>query len=144
MYHLLLLSSFALERTSIFITTVTGAMLVLSHGDVPSLKNLNFPMGMLYKNNWEFEYLTASIAFLQGLFHWLASVAVELWVVPKEGEGVAAHCMNQFTYSAVMMILVAMISLLYWHVTFYKNYGNMLRQFFCHKLLKRFYGHSSP
>jgi hypothetical protein len=123
----LLLSSFGLEVVSIFVTTVTGTML-LSHGDTPgTLKNLayNSPMGFL-KNNWEFEYLTARIAFLQGLFHWLASVALELYI-PKEAEGVAARRMNKFTSSALATILVGMLSFLNRHMTFYKNYAHMLR-----------------
>jgi hypothetical protein len=125
----LLLSSFGLEVISIFVTTVTGTML-LSHGDTPgALKNLAFnsPMGFL-KNNWEFEYLTSRIAFLQGLFHWLASVALEL-MVPKEGEGVAARRMNAFTSSALLTILVAMLSFLNTHMTFYSNYAQMLRRY---------------
>jgi hypothetical protein len=92
----LLLSSFGLEVVSIFVTTVTGTML-LAHGDAATLGNMNFnsPLGFL-RANWEFEYLTARIAFLLGLFTWLASVALEL-VIPKRREGVAARRMNQFT-----------------------------------------------
>jgi len=129
MCRFLLLSSFGLEIISIFVTTVTGTML-LSHGDTPgTLKNLAFnsPMGFL-KNNWEFEYLTGRVAFLQGLFHWLASVAMEL-LIPKNGEGIAARRMNKFTSSALITILVAMLSFLNRHMTFYKNYAHMLHRY---------------
>jgi len=124
----LLLSSFGLEILSIFVTTVTGTML-LSHADSAVLKNLQFnsPMGFL-QHNWEWEYLTARIAFLQGLFHWLGSVALEL-LVPKPGEGVAARRMNQFTSSALAMILVAMLSFLNGHMTFYNNYWQMWQRY---------------
>lgn len=127
-YRFLLLSSFALEIVSIFVTTVTGTML-LSHGDAPVLKNLDFnsPMGMLF-NNWEFEYLTARIAFLQGLFHWLASLVIELWM-PEPGEGAAARRMNKFTSSALLTIVVGMVSFLNRHITFCRNYADMIRHY---------------
>jgi hypothetical protein len=114
---------------SIFVTTVTGTML-LSHGDTPGkLANLayNSPMGFL-RSNWEFEYLTARIAFLQGLFNWLASVALGI-LIPKKGEGVAARRMNTFTSSALFTILVVLLSFLNRHMTFYANYADMLRHY---------------
>jgi hypothetical protein len=117
--------------TVVSITTILiNDLLLPQHGDTPgALMNLAFnsPMGFL-KSNWEFEYLTSRIAFLQGLFHWLASVALEL-MVPKEGEGVAARRMNRFTSSALLTILVAMLSFLNTHMTFYSNYAQMLRRY---------------
>jgi hypothetical protein len=125
----LLLSSFGLEVVSIFVTTVTGTML-LAHGDAATLGNMNFnsPLGFL-RANWEFEYLTARIAFLLGLFTWLASVALEL-VIPKRREGVAARRMNQFTASSLVTILVGMISFVNRHMSPYQNCIQMLRHYF--------------
>ena len=123
----MLLTSFGLEIISIFVTTVTGTML-LSHGDAKILKSFKYasPMGFL-KHNWEFEYLTARIAFLQGLFHWLAAVSLEL-LIPKPGEGKAAR-MNYFTASSLGTNLVAMVSFLNRHMTFYDNYFHMWRNY---------------
>ena len=90
----------------------------------------------------EFEYLTARIAFLQGLFHWLASVALEL-LIPKEREGVAARRMNMFTSSALATILVAMLSFLNGHMTFYRNYAHML-QCYCVVLFRTFLWPAKP
>ena len=124
----LLLTSFGLEIVSIFVTTVTGTM-ILSHGDViGTLANFNFnsPLGFMM-NNWEFEYLTSRICFLQGLFHWLASVALEQ-LIPKEGEGLAARRMNKFTFSALMTVMVFMLSFLNRHIKFYANYFIMWKR----------------
>ena len=125
----LLMTSFGLEVISIFVTTVTGTML-LSHGDaLGALKSASYnsPMGFLM-HNWEFEYLTSRICFLQGLFHWLASVALEQ-LIPKDGEGLAARHMNRFTASALLTILVGMLSFLNRHMTFYKNYFGMWKHY---------------
>ena len=127
--RILLLTSFGLEIVSIFVTTVTGTM-ILSHGDMSgTLANFNFnsPLGFMM-NNWEFEYLTSRICFLQGLFHWLASVALEQ-LIPKEGEGLAARRMNQFIFSALMTTLIFMLSFLNRHIKFYDNYFFMWKQF---------------
>jgi hypothetical protein len=71
----LLLSAFAFEVFCIFVTTVTGTML-LSHGDIPAGSHggihYHSPMGFMAYNH-EFEYLTSRVTFLQGLFNWLAA-----------------------------------------------------------------------
>lgn len=115
----LLLSAFGLEVVSIFVTTVTGTML-LAHGDAPVLANMNFnsPLGFL-QANFEFECLTARIAFLLGLFHW------------QKREGVAARRMNQFTASSLLTILVGMVSFVNRHMSPYTNCLQMLRHYFC-------------
>jgi hypothetical protein len=128
----LLLSSFGLEVISIFVTTVTGTML-LSMGDVMSVKvapvNTNFitPIGFLM-HNFEFEFLTARICFLQGLFNWLASVAFEI-LIPKSGESKSVRYMNRFISSSLVTIIIGMLSFLNSHLYFYVNYGNMLRRY---------------
>lgn len=105
----LLLSAFGLEIISIFVTTVTGTML-LAHGDVPTGEHAgteyHSPMGFL-RFNHEFEYLTARITFLQGLFHWLIATALEL-TIPKEAEGEASKRMNQFIASSLITIVFLM------------------------------------
>lgn len=95
--RLLLLRSFVLEIISIFVTTVTGTML-LSIGDAAvagaplAMVNYKSPIGFLM-HNYEFEFLTAYMCFLQGLFNWLGSVVLEL-LIPKKGEGCGAWSIN--------------------------------------------------
>jgi len=80
----------------------------------------------MYKN-FELEFLTAHITFLQGLFHWLASVAFEI-LIPRRMEGQSTRRMNRFISSALMTIIIAMLSFLNRHVVFYENYMEMLKR----------------
>jgi hypothetical protein len=101
----LLLSSFGLEVISIFVTTVTGTML-LSMGDVAVTTrqvktSFITPIGFLM-HNFEFEFLTARICFLQGLFHWLGSVALEV-LIPKPGEGKSVLAGHHHSGNAVLL-----------------------------------------
>jgi len=80
----------------------------------------------MYKN-FELEFLTARITFLQGLFHWLASVALEI-LIPRKMEGQSTRRMNRFISSALMTIVIAMLSFLNRHVVFYENYMEMLKR----------------
>ncbi|KAL3933613.1 MAG: hypothetical protein SGBAC_010315, partial [Bacillariaceae sp.] len=86
----LLLSSFALEVISIFVSTMTGSVL-LGHGPAAAKRVVGYtsPLQLLYHHH-EFEYLTTQICFLQGLLNWLGAVAVEL-VMPKKGETKSAR-----------------------------------------------------
>jgi hypothetical protein len=122
MLRFLLLSSFGLEIISIFVTTVTGTVL-LSQGDLPAVVHVgmhhNSPMGFLQSAH-EFEYLTARITFLQGLFNWLAAVALEA-LIPNEGEGASARKMNQFVSSSLVTTILMMLSFYNRHMTFCKN-----------------------
>ena len=123
----LLLSSFAMEIVCIFVTTVTGTML-LSHGDSPAgwHAGIHYHSAMGFLNhNHEFEYLTSRVTFLQGLLHWLAAVALEV-IIPKQGEGAAAKKMNQFICSSLVAIILMIISFYNGHMTFYNNYAEML------------------
>mmetsp|Transcript_13803 Transcript_13803/g.20212 ORF Transcript_13803/g.20212 Transcript_13803/m.20212 type:complete len:306 (-) Transcript_13803:175-1092(-) len=126
----LLLSAFALEIISIFVTTVTGTML-LSQADRPTGggggDTYHSAMGFLHFNH-EFEYLTARITFLQGLFHWLIATALEV-AVPKQGEGEAARKMNRFISSSLFTIILFMLSFYNSHMTFYENYFMMLVEY---------------
>jgi len=128
--RLLLLTSFGLEVISIFVTTVCGTML-LSIGDVfastPAMIQYKSPIGFLM-HNFEFEFLTAHMCFLQGLFNWLGSVALEL-LIPKKGEGRDAKSMNRFISSSLLTIVLGMLSFLNSHLYFYNNYANMWRRY---------------
>lgn len=127
--RLLLLSSFGLEVLSIFVTVVMGTLL-LSLGDMPSVivnTSANSPMGLMQKN-FEFEFLTARITFLQGLFNWLGSVALEI-LIPRRMEGQSTRRMNRFISSSLLTIVIAMLSFLNQHVIFYNSYGEMLRRY---------------
>ena len=98
--RLLLLSAFALETLSIFVTTVTGTML-LSHTEasLDAMMPTNMvnaettPLSFLH-DNFEFEYLTARITFLQGLLNWLGAIALS-HILPS-GESMDSRVMNQF------------------------------------------------
>ena len=86
----LLVTSFALQVLSIFTTTITGTML-LSVGDnwgkwTPKVAGANSPMGFL-QENFEFEYLTSRISFVQGLFNWLLSAWIDSTTVLDERRG---------------------------------------------------------
>lgn len=64
----LLLSSFILQIFSIFSTTITGTMLLSRNmDDLVAASKATTPLGWM-KENFEFEYLTGRICFLQGWF----------------------------------------------------------------------------
>lgn len=126
----LLLSSFAMEIVCIFVTTVTGTML-LSHGDSPAglHAGIHYHSAMGFLNhNHEFEYLTSRVMFLQGLLHWLGAVALDV-IIPKEGEGAAAKKMNQFICSSLVALILIIVSFYNGHMTFYSNYSEMLARY---------------
>jgi len=132
MCRALLLSSFALEIFCIFVSTVTGTML-LSHGDIPAGVHAGVhyhsPMGFL-NHNHEFEYLTSRVTFLQGLLNWLLAVALETYI-PNKDEGVAARKLNVFISSSLVSIIIVIIKFYNDHMTFYSNYGEMLWRYVC-------------
>uniref|UniRef100_A0A7S2UAZ9 Uncharacterized protein n=1 Tax=Attheya septentrionalis TaxID=420275 RepID=A0A7S2UAZ9_9STRA len=151
--RLFLLSSFALEVISIFVSTVTGTVL-LSHGAVaPVTKAIGYgsPLGLL-KHHHEFEYLTIRIGFLQGLLNWLAAVALEI-MIPKEKEPLCARRMNAFMTTCLFTIIFWIMAFYNHHLTFYGNYWHMLarygllfrRRFFCGQFrpMSLLYGPSS-
>jgi hypothetical protein len=141
--RLLLLSSFALEVISIFVSTVTGTVL-LSHGQQEVAKKMvgyTSPLGLLHHHH-EFEYLTIRVAFLQGLFHWLAAVALEM-IVPKQDEGVSARKMNTFMASCLVSIILWMLAFYNHHLSFYGDYGTMIMRLMV-LFYKRFFGTFRP
>jgi hypothetical protein len=123
----LLMSSFALEVVSIFVTTVTGTVL-LSHGEVAASAAIGYtsPLGLLHHHH-EFEYLTICVAFLQGLFHWLAAVALEI-IVPKPNEGLSSKRMNACLASCLATLSFWILAFYNHHLDFYGDYGGMVKR----------------
>jgi hypothetical protein len=124
----LLLSAFALEVMSIFVTTITGTMLlsrtVESMASVAVITDATTPM-MFMRDNFEFEYLTSRITFLQGLLNWMAAIALGHWI-PAKGESKATRKMNKFVASMLGTTIVLMLSFYNAHMTFYPNYWMMM------------------
>eukprot|EP00592_Proboscia_alata_P007946 CAMPEP_0194353492 /NCGR_PEP_ID=MMETSP0174-20130528/1807_1 /TAXON_ID=216777 /ORGANISM="Proboscia alata, Strain PI-D3" /LENGTH=294 /DNA_ID=CAMNT_0039122063 /DNA_START=47 /DNA_END=931 /DNA_ORIENTATION=+ len=130
--QILLLSAFGFEVVSIFVTTITGTML-MSYGDriaspfvnVDAAPNLaNSPLGFL-KENFEFEYLTSRITFLQGLLNWLGAIAIE-FIIPDPRESVASRKMDKFGGFLLINIILIMLSFYNGHMNYYPNYFMML------------------
>ena len=131
--RLLLLSAFALETLSIFVTTVTGTMLLSRKHDQMFITNkcVTTPLEFL-KENFEFEYLTASITFLQGLMHWLAAIGLG-HVLPSPGDAPdtpTEAALNKFIAWGMGTLILLMISFFNNHITFYNHYGSMLMRWF--------------
>ena len=128
--HTLLLSAFVLEVVCIFVTTVMGTVLLsrpldLMDNATPITSDAT-PLSFL-KGNFEFEYLTARITFLQGLFNWLAAVALN-HVIPNSRISIHQQRMNRFIGSTLFSTVVLMLSFYNGHMTFYSNYCHMLMQ----------------
>lgn len=104
--------------------------MLLSIGDVPDIikgNPYNSPLGFMV-HNFEFEYLTARLSFLQGLFNWLMSVALEI-LIPRKGEGEGSRRMNRFISSSLMTIILIMLAFLNSHTVYYPNYAAMWRRY---------------
>lgn len=120
---MLLLSAFALQIVSIFVTTVTGTMLL--SGDFSAMETTaTTGLGFL-RENFEFEYLTSRLSFLQGLLNWLAGVALE-HTIPRRGEGKAARHMDLFVAYSLSTLVILLLSFYNAHMTFYDNYFQMV------------------
>jgi len=124
--RLLLLSAFAMEAISIFVTTVTGTMLLsrpveqLRFASDPVFTPLEF-----LRSNFEFEYLTARITFLQGLLNWLAAIGLgHLFANPTDSPSTVA--LNKFIACSLGAVIVVMVSFYNAHISYYKNYFEML------------------
>jgi cytochrome bd-type quinol oxidase subunit 2 len=124
----LLLSAFALETMTIFSTTITGTMLlnkplstlaetVTHHEDMTPL--------MFLRTNFEFEYLTARLTFLQGLVHWLLAIALD-HMIPSEDESRSTRLMNKFIAMSLFTTLTLIVAFHNGHMSHYRNYGHML------------------
>jgi hypothetical protein len=135
----LLMTAFALQIICIFVTTVTGTMLLSR----TPFENTMLPTALGYlREHFEFEYLTCRITFLQGLLNWLGAVALE-HTIHREGEGKAAVKMNNFIASSILTLIVLLISFYNNHMTFYHNYLHMLWRW-THLTFVRYVGHWPP
>jgi len=128
LYRFLLASSFRLEVVSIFVSTVTGSVL-LGHGQATKAAAVGYTscLGLLHHHH-EFEFLTIQIGFLQGLLHWLYSVALDLFI-PKENEDKSARRMNIFLASCLTSLCVWILAFYNHHLNFYSDYAHMLRRY---------------
>lgn len=114
----LYLTAFALEVICIFVTTVTGTVLLSRKleimDDVVPVQATTTPLSFLH-GNFEFEFLSSRVSFLQGLLHWLVGIALS-----HIGSG---HTSIGY---ALLGIVPLMLSFYNRHMTFYDNYGIML------------------
>jgi hypothetical protein len=128
--RLLLLSAFMMETLSIFVTTVTGTMLLSQTVDQMSLSDafIETPLEFL-KEHFEFEFLTARIMFLQGLLNWLAAIALG-HLLPSNKEGdvdtPTEIALNRFIACSIGTLIVLMVSFYNNHATFYPNYSTIV------------------
>lgn len=120
--RLLLLSAFALEVFSIFVTTVTGTMLLSKNYDIPEAKH--YSAISFLRENFEFEYLTARLTFLQGLLNWLAAIGLN-HAIPQ-GETGATRKINKLVAYSLSCTGILMLSFWNTHLTHYRNYGAMV------------------
>jgi len=126
----LLLSSFALEVVSIFVSTMTGSVL-LGHGPQEVAKKVvgyKAPLALLHHHH-EFEYLTIQLGFLQGLLHWLAAVGLEVFL-PKRGDTKSARRMNNFMASCLLSLIFWIMAFYNHHLSFYSDYAHMVKRYF--------------
>lgn len=124
----LLLSAFALQVVSIFVTTITGTMLLTLADRSPSeiaIKTASMSSLGFLRENFEFEYLTSRITFLQGLINWLASIAIE-FVIPKENKSVSKQKRDKAAGAILTTTILMIFSFYNGHANFYKNYFDML------------------
>lgn len=130
--RVLLLSAFALEVMSIFVTTVTGTMLMSRSMDVMAkivpINEFTTPLSFL-RDNFEFEYLTARITFLQGLLNWLAAIGLSHWI-PTKSETASTRVMNKFLGVSLAAVITLMMAFYNSHISFYDNYAHMLLRWF--------------
>ena len=123
MTSILLLSAFALEIIAIFVTTVTGTM--MRNTDFSHLKSSSHNALEFMRENFEFEYLTVRISFLQGLLNWLGAVAME-FTIPSATEGRVAPKMDQFVAISLFTLILILISFFNKHLMLYDNYFKMM------------------
>jgi uncharacterized membrane protein len=120
--RMLLLTAFAFETISIFVTTVTGTMLMSrpphSMVNLASVTTDTTPLSFL-SDNFEFEYLTSRITFLQGLLNWLAAIGMA-HVIPN-GESVATRKMNMFIASMLFTAIFVMLAFYNAHMDFHRK-----------------------
>ena len=149
--RVLLLSAFALEMISIFVTTVTGTMLLSrtldAMDEIVPVTASTTPLQYL-KENFELEYLTSRITFLQGLFNWMAAIALG-HIVPQRGADKEsskrnhqdARYMDQFIGGSLITSIIVMLAFYNNHMTFYRNYGHMMFRWLALLVQRFIFGH---
>jgi hypothetical protein len=134
----LLLSAFGLEVLCLFVTTITGSMLLSR--PLPVLASLSkitdhtTPLSFL-QDNFEFEYLSARVTFLQGILNWMTAIGLS-HIIPSSGSKWPKK-MNRFIASLLLSTPLLMLSFYNTHMTFYKSYWQMLFRWI-HVLFIRF------
>jgi len=125
-----LMTSFALEVTSIFVGNMTGSML-LGHGAQTCAKKMAGYCSalQLLHHHFEFEYLIVQISFLQGLIHWLFAVICEL-LLEKTGETAPDAWLNKCLASWLFSLVLFIMAFYNDHINFYSDYASMIRRFF--------------
>lgn len=120
---LLFLTAFALNIACMYVTTVTGTMLLGKGVPNPLAGSACF----MLNRELEFEYLFSRIAFFQGLLHWLIGVALhQLRPMPNASK---ASIYQQFSASAgIITSVIYMVSFYNKHISYYKDYSEMLRR----------------
>lgn len=125
--RLLLLSAFILQVICIFCTTILGTNLLSR----PVAETSEATSALDYlRQNYEFEYLTSRISFLQGLLNWLFAIAVEHAIPQGPHESEARRRMDLLIASSLTTLMIAMVSFYNGHMEFYANYGGMLCRYF--------------
>jgi hypothetical protein len=123
----LLLSAFALETMTIFCTTVIGTMLLSKPIEVMAetvkINKHTTPL-MFLQENFEFEYLTARLTFLQGMINWLLAIALD-HLIPSHEESQSTRLMNTFIASCLLTTLTLILAFYNGHMVRYRNYGHM-------------------
>jgi hypothetical protein len=133
--NMLLLSAFALQIISIFVTTVTGTMLLSR--DFSNLKVTSTTALGFLREHFEFEYLTSRLSFLQGLLNWVAGIALE-YSIPRKGMGRVSVNMDRFVTFSLATLAFFLLSFYNGHMTFYDNYFQMLSRW-CQVFVKRYF-----
>mmetsp|Transcript_4620 Transcript_4620/g.10322 ORF Transcript_4620/g.10322 Transcript_4620/m.10322 type:complete len:303 (-) Transcript_4620:71-979(-) len=135
-FRFLIMSSFALEVVSIFVSTVTGTVL-LSHGEQVAKKIVGYtaPLELLH-HHLEFEYLTIQIGFLQGLFNWLVAVALEQ-LIPKNHETKSGSRMNKCMAASIVTLTIWIQAFYNNHLGFYSDYAHVLKRY-CVLFMQRY------
>ena len=123
--RLLLMTAFILQIVCIFCTTILGTHLL----SLPAVSTKATSALEYLQMNFEFEYLTSRIAFIQGLVTWIAAVAIEHAIPQGAMETEERRRMDVLIASSLTTLIILMLSFYNGHMDFYKNYLDMLCQY---------------
>ena len=121
----------------------TGTVLLSQSAVSTAKKAVGYgsPLGLL-NHHHELEFLTIQIGFLQGLFHWLISVALD-FIIPKENENLSSRRMNRFMASCLATLCVWILAFYNHHLTWHSSYFDMLKRYIA-LLIPRYFGTFRP